>query len=117
MKLLIKELDYISPSITFYYNNQLSHSSIISGILSIISILFIITYTIYFFLDFINHKNPDAFFYNSFIEDAGFFPINSSSIFHFINLRDNNNKNPGEKGFDFKMFRVIGIDKQFEFFI
>ena len=116
MKLLIKELDYISPSITFYYNSQLSHSSIISGILSIISILFIITYTFYFFFDFINHKNPDAFYYNSFIEDAGFFPINSSSIFHFINLRDNNNNNPGEKGFDFQMFRAIGIDKQFEGF-
>ena len=35
---------------------------------------------------------------------------------HFINLRDNNNNNPGEKGFDFKMFRAIGIDKQFEGF-
>ena len=46
MKLLIKELDYISPSITFYHNSQLSHSSIISGIVSIISILFIMAYPI-----------------------------------------------------------------------
>ena len=42
--------------------------------------------------------------------------INSSSIFHFINFKDNGGKNPGEKGFDFTFFRAIGIDKQFEGF-
>ena len=114
MKPLIKDLDYLSPTITLYHNRQLSHSSIVSGILSAIAILFIISYSLYFFLGVITHKNPDAFYYNRFVEDAGFFPINSSSIFHFINLRDNNNNNPGEKGFDFKIFRAIGIVNIFE---
>ena len=114
MKILIKDLDYLSPTITLYHNRQLSHSSIVSGILSAIAILFIISYSLYFLLGVITHKNPDAFYYNRFVEDAGFFPINSSSIFHFINLRDNNNNNPGEKGFDFKIFRAIGIDNIFE---
>ena len=114
MKLFIKDLDSISPPITLYFNRNLSHSSVLSGILSVISILFIISYSLYFFSRLINHDNADAFYYSRFVEDAGFFPINSSSIFHFINLKDNNNNNPGEKGFDFKMFRVIGIYKQFE---
>ena len=114
MKTLIKDLDYLSPTITLYHNRQLSHSSIVSGILSAISILFIISYSLYFLLGVITHKNPDAFYYNRFVEDAGFFPINSSSIFHFINLRDNNNNNQGEKGFDFKIFRAIGTVNIFE---
>ena len=116
MKMLIKDFDYLSPSITFYHNSSLSHSSILSGILSAISFIIIILYSIHFFLEFINHQNPDAFYYNRFVEDAGFFPINSSSIFHFINFKDNGGKNPGEKGFDFTYFRAIGIDRQFEGF-
>ena len=114
MKMLIKDFDYLSPSITFYHNRSLSHSSLLSGILSAISFIFIIIYSIHLFLDFINHQNPDAFYYNRFVEDAGFFPINSSSIFHFINFRNNGGNDPGEKGFDFSLFRAIGIDKQFE---
>ena len=49
MKPLIKDLDYLSPTITLYHNRQLSHSSIVSGILSVIAILFIISYSLYFF--------------------------------------------------------------------
>ena len=116
MKMLIKDFDYLSPSITFYHNRSLSHSSILSGIISAISFIIIIIYSIHFFLDFINHKNPDAFYYNRYIEDADFFPINSSSIFHFINFKDNTGKNPGEKGFDFTYFRAIGIDSQVDGF-
>ena len=116
MKLFIKDFDYISPSITFYHNSQLSHSSMLIGIITVISFLFIVSYSIYFFLDLINHGNPNAFYYYRFVEDAGFFPINNSSFFHYINLRDNNNGKLEEKGFDFNMFRAIGIDRQFEGF-
>ena len=41
--MFIKKLDYLSPSITFYYQGAQSHTSIISGIISIISISFVFT--------------------------------------------------------------------------
>ena len=113
MKMFIKDLDYISPPITLYQNRLLSHSSLFSGILSCLAFIFIAIYCYFFSIDFINHKNPNSYYYNSFIEDAGFFPINSSSIFHFLSIKDVGRQSY-ELGFDFQMFRVIGIVRQFE---
>ena len=84
--MFIRNLDYLSPPITFYHKDSLSHSSIVSGILSIISFMLIIAIAIYFSLDLINRTNPAAFYYNRYIEDSGTFPMNSSSLFHFISL-------------------------------
>ena len=60
--MFIKNLDYLSPPVTFYYYGSLSHSSIISGILSIISIIIIIIIVIYFSLDLIQRKSPNALY-------------------------------------------------------
>ena len=82
--MFIKRLDFISPPVTFYHQGYLSHSSIISGIISIISIAFIFALAIYFSLDIIKRNDPNIFSYNSFTEDAGIFSMNSSGLFHFI---------------------------------
>jgi len=84
--MLIKKLDFISPPVTFYHQGYLSHSSIISGIISIISVSFIFSLAIYFSLDLIKINDPNVFSYNSFTGDAGIFPMNSSGLFHFINM-------------------------------
>ena len=110
--MFIKELDYLSPPITFYYKASLSHSSIISGILSILSFILIIVIAIYFSMDIIQRKNPTAFYYNHFIGDSGIFSMNSSSLFHFLSLQDANN-NHRDGGIDFTIFRVIGIETFF----
>ena len=59
--MFIKKVDFLSPNITFYHKGALSHSSIFSGIISIISILLIILLAIYFSLDIIKRKNPKHF--------------------------------------------------------
>ena len=110
--MLIKELDFLSPEITLYYKGSKSHSSIISGILSIISISIIFAFSIYFFLNLIQRKNPDSYSLNRFIEDSGVFPINSSSLFHFISLGNIEN-NIIYSGFDFRSFRIIGFDSYY----
>ena len=110
--MLIKELDFLSPEITLYYKGSKSHSSIISGILSIISISIIFAFSIYFFLNLIQRKNPDSYSLNRFIEDSGVFPINSSSLFHFISLGNIEN-NIINNGFDFRSFRIIGFDSYY----
>ena len=110
--MFFKKLDYISPPITFYYTGSLSHSSIVSGILSIFSFILIIAIAIYFSLDLIERKNPTAFYYNHFVDDSGIFPMNSSSLFHYISLQDAK-YNHRDSGVDFTIFRVIGMETFF----
>ena len=110
--MFFKKLDYISPPITFYYTGSLSHSSIVSGILSIFSFVLIIVIAIYFSRDLIERKNPTAFYYNHFVDDSGIFPMNSSSLFHYISLQDAK-YNHRDGGVDFTIFRVIGMETFF----
>jgi hypothetical protein len=68
--MFLKRFDFISPPVTFYHQGYLSHTSIISGIISIISIALIFSLAIYFSLDIIKRNDPNVFSYNSFTEDA-----------------------------------------------
>ena len=106
-------LDYLSPPITFYHEGYLSHSSFISIILSIISFVIIISLSVYFSLDIINRQNPTAFYFNRYIEDAGVFPVNASSFFHFLSIAQNITDNT-DKGIDFRAYRIIGFDFYFD---
>ena len=85
--MFLKKLDYVSPPITFYHKNYLAHSSILSGILSIISFLLILMISVYYSIGIIHRKDPSVFNFKRIIEDAGTFPVNASSFFHFISLR------------------------------
>ena len=69
----IKKFDMISPPITLYFKGEDQHSSIFSGILSIIIGLLILAATVYYFLGFINKDNPKSYFFTRYIEDAGDF--------------------------------------------
>jgi len=110
--MFLKKIDIISPNITFYYNGSLAHSSIFSGILSIIAILLIIAFSIPFINDLITKKNLNAFYFNSFIEDAPTLMINSTSLFHFVSL-EIKGRYPINEGFDFTVFRIIGSSISF----
>jgi hypothetical protein len=111
--MLIKYLDYLSPLITFYYHGSLSHKSIISGFISIISLGIIIILGIYFLLGLIQRKDPNAFYFNSFVEDAGIYPLNASSLFHFISIATISN-GLFNNGVDFTNFRIVGYETYFE---
>jgi len=109
---LLKKLDFLSPKITLYHKGDLSHSSWMSGILSLIQIIIIILCGIYYSLDLIFRREPRAFFYYRFISNAGFHPVNSSSLFHFISISTNEDI-AVDSDFDFSGFRVIGIDSYY----
>ena len=111
--MFIKRLDYLSPPITFYHQGLLSHASIISGIISVFSIAGIIAFAVYFSLDIINRNDPKTFSFNSFIEDAGIYPINASSIFHFISMATLSS-NYMNDGIDFTVFNIIGFEEYYE---
>ena len=111
--MIIKKFDYLSPRITFYHKDQLSHSSIFSGILSIFFLLLKILFGVYYSLDLIQRKDIKAFYYNTYIEDAPTFPLNSSSLFHFLAL-ENREANILNEGIDFTKFSIIGFEIYFE---
>ena len=114
--MFIKRVDYLSPRITFYYKEVKSHSSVLSGILSTIFFIIKIILGVYYSLELIERKDPKAFYYNTFIEDAPSFPLNSSSLFHFLAL-ENKEKETINEGIDFTKFKIIGFEIYFENFI
>ena len=85
-KHILKKCDFISPEITLFYNHINSHSSIFSGILSIILLILIILLIIYLSLDLIKKKNPNSFYYTKFIDDVDSYPLNSSSLLHYLGI-------------------------------
>ena len=111
--MFIKRLDFLSPPITFYHQGLLFHSSFVSGILSIISIILIVILTVHYSKELIEKKEPNYFSYNSFIEDSGIFPMNSSSLFHFISVASKKSDFTND-GIDFSLFKIVGLEDYFE---
>ena len=110
--MFIKKCDFLSPQITLYFKGSKKHSSIISGIITIISYSIIIGCIIYYLFEFINKENPTIYFYNRYIEDICLFPLNSLSIFHYLNLFSFSRiKNIT---FDFNSIRITGINQSLE---
>ena len=103
--MFLSAIDFIAPRVTLFHNSLLNHSSNSSIILSFITILVIIVFSIIFSLDFVFHKNPTSFYYKKYVEDAGIFPLNSSSLFHYISLLTDIE----DLGFDDSMLTVIGV--------
>ena len=114
--MFFKRLDYLSPSITFYHKGYLSHSSILSGILSIISMILILILTLYFSLEIVQRRNPTIFSYSTFVEDAGIFAMNSSNLFHFISM-SSVLTNFANDGINFNYFRIIGLEVYYETYL
>ena len=114
--MFIKKLDYLSPTVTFYYKGNLSHTSIISGIISIFSILIISCQIGYYSLYIIQRRGLNAFYYNSFREDIGIFPFNASSLFHFISLGELG-KNYWNEGVNFTKYRIIGFETYYTYYL
>jgi len=111
--MILKQIDFLSPQITLYHKGFLSHSSIISGIISIISIVIIISFGIYYSLDLIKRENPKAFSFNNYVDENLKFSLNSSTIFHYINFVETNEN----REFDLKAFRLIGLETYYASYI
>ena len=106
--MFIKYLDFLSPRITFYHKGFLSHSSISSGILSIIAVIFVIILGIHFSLDIIRKINPKTFYLHSFVADAGIYQLNSSSLFHYISIIQIFEGKTIYEELDLEAFSIIG---------
>ena len=105
--MFLKKFDIISPRISIYHKGLLIHSSIFSGIISIILCAFILMIMINYTLEIIKRKNPKIYNIESYIEDVPTFKINFTSFFHFINIVTVGSPG-GIDGIDFTKFRIIG---------
>ena len=85
--MFLKKLDFISPEITLYYRGSENHSSIISGILSILMGIFIVFLIGYLSIDVFAKKNPTSFYFTKFIEEIEDYPLNSSAMLHYVSLK------------------------------
>jgi len=103
--MVLKELDFLSPKLTLYFNGQKSHSSKIGGLLTIISYSLVLIFGLYISRDLILRKNPYSYSYFKVIDDVGEFKLDSSNIFHYLKIKKIYNN------IDFlKYFQVIGLN-------
>ena len=109
--MFLKQFDRLSPYITLYFRGERKHSSKISGILSIITYCLILGMGINYILIFFDRQSPKAYFFNRYTEDAGNFPLNSSMMFNFIQICEQETNSP--MPFDFSAIKVIGSDDVF----
>ena len=104
----LKKIDLISPNITLYFKGLRQHKSNPSAILAIISYILILASAIYYSLQFFRKKSPKAYFFTRYIEDAGYFPVNASSMFNYIQFIDKYDNT--KLGFDFSVLRAVGVN-------
>ena len=106
--MFLKKLDMISPPITIFYKGNSTHPSIFSGILTLMVYFVAFYFGIRYSIEFIRHQNPQVYYYNRYIEDAGNFPVNSSKLFSFIQVLDTASNTPAPIEFD--SVRIIGLE-------
>lgn len=109
--MIIKMCDFLSPQITLYFKGEQIHSSVFSGLLTILAYILIFIYTVYYCKDFINRVNPTIYLYNRYVEDAGSFSLGPSGIFHYCSLTF---RGQGEGPMDYQALRIIGLDRSIE---
>ena len=106
--MILKQCDLLSPPITLHFKGYSIHPTIFSGILTIATYLIIFASIIYYSINYIYKVNPNIYFYTRYIENAGIFPFNSSSLFHFIKLT--NTIDSEEQSIDYKSIRIFGFE-------
>jgi len=110
--MFLNDIDRLSPQINLYYNGYSRHPSIFSGILTFIIYAIIFAFTISYFVEFAQKKKPNVYYTQKYIEDAGVYPINNSSLFNFIQILNKNTNRA--KAVDFNSVRIIGIQDSIE---
>ena len=110
--MILKKCDLLSPPITLYFKGDLKHASIFSAVLSIAAKIIEISFALYYIVQFLKKANPKIYSYNRYAEEKDAFPLNSSSMFHYVNI-PNTDTHENEE-IDFDSIRIIGLQKSIE---
>ena len=106
--MFFRRIDMLSPKITLYYKQKNTHASIISGILTIIALSLIITFTVMYFIRYVNRENPTAYFFNRYINDIGTFSLSENHFFNYVQLISSERE---IKQIDFNKIEIVGVNR------
>ena len=87
----LQNLDFLSPSISLYFNDQRTHISKISGIIVIIMVSCCLSYSIIILYNIFNHLNVTSLIYKKFEYEAGYYEMNAKVLFHFFQIFSSEN--------------------------
>ena len=87
----LQKIDFLSSPVSLYFNNKRTHTSKISGILVIIFLLSCISYSSILLYNLINHLDAITLIYKKFEGEAGYYGMNTSSLFHFFQIFSSKN--------------------------
>ena len=110
----IDKIDFLSPKITFYFKGKQRHNSKFGGVLTVIMLLLVCIVIIYYIYCVATYRNQTTMFYKKYESDVGYYPFNSSSIFHFFLIRKNDNDS-NFLNIDFNSIRVIILNDYEEY--
>ena len=82
--------------------------------MSIIAVSLLLILAIYYLLEIIQRKDLISYYFPTFIEDAGSFELNKSSLFHFLTSVQNVQGNINHEIFDLTLFNIIGTNVYLE---
>ena len=104
--MILKDLDFLSPSITLFHYGRRNHSSEFGGILTIFGVIFCFIYILYLLNDLFNYKTLSLLFYNKYEDEAGKYIFDNDGIYHFIQFYNKNNNGYFGK-YDKKYIRIF----------
>ena len=102
---IFKKFDFLSPPISLYFNTKKTHTSKIGAILAIIMILLVFGYSSLHLYSVINRLNVISLVYKKFEWEAGFYPMNSTRLFHFFQIFSSEDGGYFDK-YDSKFIRI-----------
>ena len=82
----IKSMDFLSPPITLFFYENRAHTSNIGGFLVLTMIALSFAYIFYLIYILLTHQKATYIFFKRYEWEAGHYSLNSSSIFHFIQI-------------------------------
>ena len=84
--MVLNKIDFLSPHITLFFYEKRAHTSNMGGFLVLTMLSLSVAYIIYLLYIVIAHKNATSIFFQRFEWEAGYYSLNSSSFFHFIQI-------------------------------
>ena len=105
----IDKIDFLSPKITFYYKGKHRHKSKFGGILTTIMLFLIFLVITYYIYCVATYRNQTTMFYRKYESDVSYYPFNSSAIFHFFRI-NNNNDDSNFMNIDMNLIRIIMLN-------
>ena len=106
--MFFKQFDLISPDITLYFKGQEKHSSIISGIISLLIIILGSSLGIIVAGDFFFKKNPSTYQNEKTVLDSGILYLSHNYFIHLLEIEESINRI--NYFYDNKLLSIIGIE-------